>query len=384
MAVAEHDAESHGVVRLGLAFFPEPAFVAAALPLLGAGLVETLQLTVDAFPAADALPPPLDALLRAFGGARLSLHAVSSSPFGPEPETFPAVCATARRLTEVYGACRVSEHVGFASGPLHLRLPPLPPPGRATEALAIERLRALGHATGLPVGLENLAFAFDRHDADAEPDAMARVLEAIDGFLLLDLHNLHCRAQNLGLDPVALLARYPLHRLREVHVAGGRDEPTLSGTVRRDTHDGPVPDAVLALLENLLARTDGPLDVFVERVPSAFTTLEDAVAYQRDVERTRAVIARTRRAVTPHEAGVPGAPVDAGACLERCLEPCVEVERGLAEALDGAADLPSLRTRLAADPRLDPLRARLAAAPDAMLETARRLVARWAVRRPVG
>ena len=50
-----------------------------------------------------------------------------------------------------------------------------------------------------------------------------------------------------------MLTSYPLHRVRELHVAGGSWSGADAKPIRRDTRDGPVPDELFAWLPHVEA-----------------------------------------------------------------------------------------------------------------------------------
>src|SRR5262245_56053470 len=114
-------------------------------------------------------------------------------------------------MSEYFGLVIV---FGFVDGA------PLPVPATAA-ALAIgrDRLARLGAAARAPVGVENLALAFGPSDVDAQGPFLEALLAPVDGYLVLDLHNLWCQAVNFARDPRALLATYPLARARVLHVS---------------------------------------------------------------------------------------------------------------------------------------------------------------------
>ena len=84
--------------------------------------------------------------------------------------------------------------------------------------------------------------------------------------MLLDLHNLYANAVNFGIEPLALLRRFPLTQVAAVHLSGGVwiDGP---GGARRllDDHLHDTPAEVLALLRVLGAEAPQPLTVILER-----------------------------------------------------------------------------------------------------------------------
>ncbi len=147
------------------------------------------------------------------------------------------------------------------------------------------------------VGLENTAIYFVLGDPLAEPEFLAQVL-GDQHHLLLDLHNLHTMAENLGFDPLAWLARLDLSRVIEVHLAGGRDsEPRWlpsRRSLRVDSHDDHVPAPVWALFEQVLPRCPALGAVIVERMEG---TLEpgDELALADELRRARSMVHQLHR-----------------------------------------------------------------------------------------
>jgi uncharacterized protein (UPF0276 family) len=254
-------------VRVGLSLMPEPAFATATLPLFADGLVDCVEWSVDMGWGPQGTPEWLDGLLDDYAEAgALDAHGVSFSLLSHHPRQE----AWLERLKDELGRRpyrRVSEHLGWmAAGPVR-RSSPLPlPPTPSVVALGTRQAERVAEVVGAPLGLENLATALSAEDRQSQ--LCRELLDATDGWLVLDLHNLWCQAVNLGLDATALLLDYPLERVREVHVSGGswwmHDE---SGrTIRRDTHDGPVPQPVLDLLPLALERCVGLDTVIVEQL----------------------------------------------------------------------------------------------------------------------
>ena len=108
------------------------------------------------------------------------------------------------------------------------------------------------------------------------------IIEGSGANLLLDLHNLYANAFNFGERPETLLMRFPLHRVRAVHLSGGKwiAEPAGDGNgdgdrngkkkspprVRLlDDHVHDVPPEVFELLTLLAEHAPQPLDVIIER-----------------------------------------------------------------------------------------------------------------------
>jgi len=108
---------------------------------------------------------------------------------------------------------------------------------------------------------------------------------------MLDVNNAHVNATNFGFDARTWLARAPLERTVQIHVAGGEWVDDDAGDrVMIDTHGADVPDKVLSLLGIALERT-GPVPVLVERD----TSIPPLDALLREVARVREAVAAASR-----------------------------------------------------------------------------------------
>ncbi|HPI08469.1 MAG TPA: DUF692 family protein, partial [Saprospiraceae bacterium] len=227
----------------------------AALPLLEDEKVQAVEWSFDTLYKVRDIPPWFDALLHEFGNAgRLVGHGVFFSLFSgkwlPEQQEW---LDHLKRLSGVFRFDHITEHFGFMTGSdFHAGAPISLPFTQATLAIGHDRLRRIQAACECPVGLENLAFSYSLDEVKKHGDFLNQLIEPVNGFIILDLHNLYCQAHNFALDAEVLLQLYPLDRVREIHISGGswEDSPLLPGRqVRRDTHDDSVPDEVFQLLE---------------------------------------------------------------------------------------------------------------------------------------
>jgi uncharacterized protein (UPF0276 family) len=271
----------------------------------------------------------------------------------------------------------VTEHWGFSRAHDFARGAPLPlPASESVVACATRSLRALHHATRVPVGFENLALAFSDDDVDAQPAMLTRVLEAVDGLLLLDVHNLWCQAVNFERDPQALAARYPLARVRQLHVAGGSwSTSALDGRpFRRDTHDALVPDEVMELVSWLVPRCPALECVILERLPG---TVPDA--HTRDAWRAEwTALAKIVRAAA---VAPPIVVADARAIAlesQATVEQLARYQDALLSALATQPTPAAVRDALLGDQAL-PFRDQIARFELRCLEVAMLLVAKWGV-----
>lgn len=163
---------------------------------------------------------------------------------------------------------------------------------RAAEHLVMAR-----DALGLPLLVENITwYAHPGRRELPEADFIREVVERADAGLLLDVNNVWVNSQNHGFDPREFIAKLPLERVAQIHVAG--HTRTESGLIL-DTHGAAVVDPVIELLEWTLART-GPMPVLLERdndVPALGELLAEVEhlrrAYARAMGSQEAPLARS-------------------------------------------------------------------------------------------
>ena len=144
----------------------------------------------------------------------------------------------------------VSEHLSVTvtdAGDCGFLMPPAQ--SDAGVALAARNIRARAATLGLPVAFETGVNYFPVTMGEMpDGDWFTAVADAADCGIVLDLHNLWCNERNGRASVAAVLARLPLSRVREVHVAGGR----AHGAWWLDAHSGAVPGAVLGILADVL------------------------------------------------------------------------------------------------------------------------------------
>ncbi|MBX7082900.1 MAG: DUF692 domain-containing protein [Nannocystaceae bacterium] len=273
-------------VPIGLSLMLEDAWREAALPLFERGDVDALEWSFDQA-WRRPLPSWAAALLDHYAAAdRLWGHGVTMSPGSVDAGDRHE--AWLQRLQHELPQRRlrgVSEHFGFmVAGAIDLGAPLPLPDGPGARAVLRRNLARLAAVAGVPVGIENLALALCRDDAWQQGPMLADVLAHVDGYLVLDLHNLWCQLVNFELDPLATLQRYPLQRARCIHVSGG--SWWGEARFRRDTHDDEIPEPVLALLQQAVPLCPALEVVVIERLGETLVGHPDAL--QRDLERVRA------------------------------------------------------------------------------------------------
>jgi D-arabinose 1-dehydrogenase-like Zn-dependent alcohol dehydrogenase/uncharacterized protein (UPF0276 family) len=361
-------------IHVGLELLPAEDLRVAALPLFEEGLVDALEWSVD---FGFGAPPPAwaEALLRHYGEAgRLLAHGVELSALTADQDgRRRAWLDDLRRTFGDYAFVHLSEHLGIMTAGDLVGGTPLPHPfcAEAVE-LGIRRLEELREAVdGAPVGLENLALALSPMDVEDQPAFLEALLAPVDGFLLLDLHNLLCQAENYGVDPQALLDRQPLHRVRQLHLAGGTHWPSAHGPFRRDDHARATPEACFPLLKRAVRRCPELRWVIVEHSDGQLRTTEEVEAWRRAYRRIRDTVEAAWTAPPiPLEPFATPAPPALGGDL-------ASAQRAYLGALRRAGDPEEAREALATSRWLDPWRAWTESMAPSALELAVHLLDRW-------
>jgi uncharacterized protein (UPF0276 family) len=189
------------------------------------------------------------------------LHGVSLSIGSTDPLDL-AYLGRLKDLADRVRARWVSDHLcwtGVAGENLHDLMPV--PRTEASLRHVVDRVKAVQEFLGRPLVLENpssyLAF---REDAIPECDFLARLADAADCGLLLDVNNVFVSSVNHGFDPEAYIRTIPADRVVQFHVAGHEDH----GGYILDTHDAPVRDRVWDLFR-LAHRLTGGRATLLER-----------------------------------------------------------------------------------------------------------------------
>lgn len=204
----------------------------------------------------------LDACLERFPAVP---HSVSLSLGGADPldaDFLAAIDRLSRRMCGGAGAPWWSDHLCYSTvnGALTHDLLPLPLSDEAADR-AIARTREVMEQVESPFLVENITF-YSRMPGSHLDEAsfVSRVVEESGCGLLLDVNNVWVNGQNQGFDAFECLDRLPLHRVRQIHVAGH----TRRGEVIIDTHIGPIIEPVWALYRHAIARIGHPVATLIE------------------------------------------------------------------------------------------------------------------------
>jgi hypothetical protein len=168
-----------------------------------------------------------------------------------------------------------SEHLCFTRVDdtcLH-ELLPLPFTREAVRHV-IARAKDLQSRLPVPLLLENITYYAELGAAEMdEATFLSEVLEGAEVGWLLDVNNVYVNSLNFGFDPKAWLARMPLDRVSQLHIAGH----TRFGEITVDTHGAEVIPPVIDLMQWTLARLGRPVPVLLER-DNHLPDLEDLLA----------------------------------------------------------------------------------------------------------
>lgn len=204
---------------------------------------------------------------------RVVPHGVSLSLGG---EGDPAHLARLVELVRELDPPWVSDHLCF-TGSDHANahdLLPLPYTDDVLDHL-VRRIGEVKKALGTVFAVENVSSYLGwKASQYTEWEFLARVSEAADCGILLDVNNVFVSSVNHGFDPLDYLDGLPLDRVVQVHLAGH----SIRDGYRLDTHDAPVCDEVWELYGALIRRM-GSVSTLIEwdgNLPSLDRLIEEA------------------------------------------------------------------------------------------------------------
>lgn len=268
----------------------------ASLPLFTTEKVEAIEWSFDTLYKVRDIPGWFVELLQAFGNeGRLIGHGVYFSLFsGKWTVEQQRWLDHLRKIATNFRFDHITEHFGFMTGEdFHKGAPISVPYTAETLAIGIDRLKRIRDACSCPVGLENLAFSYSPEEVKRHGEFLEKLVEPVNGFIILDLHNLYCQLHNFSLDFETLIRAYPLDRVREIHISGGSWEPSgvnPGRSIRRDTHDDAVPEQVFDLLKKALPLCPNLKFVVLEQLGTALHTVESQHGFQQDFDKMQAIV----------------------------------------------------------------------------------------------
>jgi uncharacterized protein (UPF0276 family) len=156
----------------------------------------------------------------------------------------------------------ISDHLCW-TGVAHKNTHDLLPVPYTEEALQhiVERIKRVQDYLGRPVAFENPSTYLEFQTSHMqEEEFLARMVEASDALLLLDVNNVYVSCYNHGWDPKAYIDTLPLERVIQIHLSGH----TNKGTHIIDTHDAHVIDEVFSLYQYVLSKAGRTPNTMVE------------------------------------------------------------------------------------------------------------------------
>lgn len=324
----------------------------ACLPLLEEARVEALEWSFDALYKTEEIPPWFRDLLTAFSKEnRLIGHGVFFSLFAGrwQPEQ-QAWLQHLRTSCDTFHFDHITEHFGFMTGlDFHQGAPLNIPYTTSTLAIGQDRLKRIYDACACPVGLENLAFAYSIEDVQRQGAFLNELLRPINGFIILDLHNLWCQLHNFAIPYEQLIGLYPLDRVREIHISGGTwDDSMLEAgrRIRRDTHDDAVPKEVFDLLRQTIGRCPQLKYVVMEQLDNGLTSHKSKQQFYGDFLAMESIVdaANKQERPAPFQTFLPSGPLHVGEPVED--ETLYQQQRVLADILESASSFDAARIQL--------------------------------------
>jgi len=209
--------------------------------------------------------PPLRYLEAIRDHYPLSLHGVGLS-IGAARDLDIDHLRRLRGLIERFQPEQFSEHLAWSTHDTGFLNDLLPLPYTAeTLQNVVSHVEQVQDALGVQMALENpttyLAFAESTY---AETDFIAEVAKRSGCALLLDVNNVFISAVNQQGNAFKYVDAFPLHLVKEIHLAGFTPEQDEKGRpLYIDTHNRPVDHGVWALYDYVVART-GPVASLIE------------------------------------------------------------------------------------------------------------------------
>lgn len=236
--------------------------------------------------------PPHAQLARLREDYALSIHGVGLSIGSSQPLDREHL-ARLKALCDRYEPESFSEHLAWSSHDSVFLNDLLPLPyTQATLATVVAHIDQVQEALNRQMLLENPAtYLLFAESTIEETEFLSEIAHRTGCGLLLDVNNVFVAAINHKIDPHAYIARFPLDKVREIHLSGHSETvDELGAPLLIDSHDTPVKDPVWALYESVIAQA-GPIASLIEwdnDVPEWSMLLSEAQAAQHIMETFRA------------------------------------------------------------------------------------------------
>lgn len=270
--------------------------LSTCLPLFEAEKIEAIEWSFDTLYDVKRIPDWFIELLSTFAKQdRLIGHGVYFSLFsGLYTQEQKNWLNHLKQVSRIFQFNHISEHFGFMTGQdFHQGAPISVPYTPVTLKLGRDRLKRISQTCKCAVGIENLAFSYSLDEVKHHGEFLDELLSPVNGFIILDLHNVYCQSHNFKISFEELIQLYPLHRVREIHISGGswEDSPTgFSQKIRRDTHDDAVPAEVFNFLKQCIKKCPHLKFVVLEQLGSGLANIEKQTNFRNDFLKMKAIV----------------------------------------------------------------------------------------------
>lgn len=265
---AEEGAVAAAVDRVGIGWRPR---LATGI-LSNLDQIDIIEVIADDY--FDAPKAKLDSLRVLASQTPIALHGIALGM----ASTIPVDNERLGKFARLFEALRPeswSEHLAFVrAGDVEIGHLASPPRNSQSVEGTLRNLSTATSTMGVKPMVENVATLVDPPCSSMTESAwLSTVAEQSTCPLLLDLHNVHTNAVNLGYNAADMVESLPLDLVGSIHIAGGR---WLKGRIL-DDHLHDVTDPVYELLRFVASRAPQPLTVILERdgaYPSMETLLD--------------------------------------------------------------------------------------------------------------
>lgn len=270
------------------------------MPLFAKGEIEGLEWSFDTLYQRKQIPDWFFDLLEVYGSnSSLVGHGVLFSILsGLWREEQQMWLKHLSEMSNRFNFDHVTEHFGFTTGSnFHKGAPLGVPLTESTLQIGRDRICRIQDAAQCPVGLENLAFAYHQDEVKKQGEFIHQLIEPVNGFIILDLHNIYCQSHNFNIKAEELIHFYPLDRVREIHISGGSWEPSRVNDhkiIRRDTHDDSVPIEVFELLKSTLPLCTNLKYVVLEQIGVALKQEDQRRQFRLDFQAMNRIVKDSR------------------------------------------------------------------------------------------
>ena len=274
------------MVKVGISAMLGEDFRAFCKPILQSHQVDIIEWSFDTAWGHYKISPWLHQVLKDYSGRNSLLgHGVNFSLLSANEEKYHNSWLERFSIeTKRLNYTQISEHLGFMRAGRFRRNTPLPLPyNKSSINIGLKNIAKLAIVSPVKIGLENNAFAFCKDDILNQGKFLNILLKEVEGFLVLDLHNLYCQIVNFDLKGFEkILYALPLERLSEIHISGGSRFDFRNSNLVRDSHDGKIPKLVIKMLKFCLQNCKNLEYVIFEHIGTAMGSKELRLEVQKE------------------------------------------------------------------------------------------------------